>query len=319
MVVDIEVLQQFEQGLNPRHPERSAMPARVLGFGEISTVLAVDVPGLRGVALKRMPLFVDQEEAERYIAAYEDYCRLLTAEIGLRLPDYGHAVVIGQGAEPVVYLLQEQLPADSMGNRLIHHLRPEEVATLVRRILRELRKVWQFNARQKRLQVAIDGQISNWAVVGQGTGKDLHETPILYVDTSTPLFRVDGVEQLDTELFLRSAPSFLVWILRLFFLKDVVDRYYDFHRVVVDLAANFFKEQRPDLIPLVVSEANDFFAGEASDLRVAPLTEKEVAAYYRQDAFIWRLYLAMRKTDRVLRTRLLRRAYPYILPDKIKR
>ena len=57
---------------------------------------------------------------------------------------------------------------------------------------------------------------------------------------------MDGVEQLDPELFLRSAPSFLVWLLRLLFLKDVVDRYYDFHLVAVDLIANFYKEQMRD-------------------------------------------------------------------------
>ncbi len=319
MVVDKELLQRFEHGLDARCPEKSAMPAQVLGFGEISTVLAVDVEGLRGLAFKRMPLFLCQEEVARYTAAYVEYCRLLSSEIGLRLPAYGYTVVQGRTGEPVVYLVQERLPAHAIGNRLIHELRREEVSLLVRRILRELQKVWRFNTRQEHLQVAIDGQISNWAVLDAQGANQPEEVPLVYLDTSTPLFRIDGVEQLDTELFLRSAPSFLVWILRLFFLKDVVNRYYDFRRVVVDLAANFYKEQRPELIPEVVREANDFFAGEASDLGVAPLTEKEVAAYYREDAFIWRLYLGMRKLDRLLRTRLLRGGYPYILPEKIKR
>ena len=40
-------------------------------------------------------------------------------------------------------------------------------------------------------------------------------------------YRIEGAEQLNAELFLRSAPSFLAWILRLLFLEDVVDRYYD--------------------------------------------------------------------------------------------
>ncbi|MCR4438213.1 MAG: hypothetical protein QHJ34_04120 [bacterium] len=39
--VDAELLQRFERGLDPRVPERSAIPARVLGFGEISTVFAI--------------------------------------------------------------------------------------------------------------------------------------------------------------------------------------------------------------------------------------------------------------------------------------
>jgi len=130
---------------------------------------------------------------------------------------------------------------------------------------------------------------------------------------------VNGVEQLDTELFLRSAPSFLVWILRLLFLKDVVNRYYDFHRVAVDLVANLYKEHRADLIPDAIHVVNDFFASEARDLNIAPLTEKEVRDYYQEDAQIWSLYFTMRKMDRFLRTRVLRGEYPYILPEKIVR
>ena len=118
------------------------------------------------------------------------------------------------------------------------------------------------------------------------------------MDTSTPLFRVEGVEQLDTELFLRSAPSFLVWMLRLLFLKDVVNRYYDFRLVAIDLVANFYKEQRPDLIPDAIGAVNRFFAGEAADLGVQPIDEQEVRSYYREDALIWSLYLSMRKVDR---------------------
>jgi hypothetical protein len=139
------------------------------------------------------------------------------------------------------------------------------------------------------------------------------------VDTSTPLFRVQGVEQLDTELFLRSAPSFLVWILRRLFLQDVVNRYYDFHLVAVDLAANFYKEQRPELIPDVIATVNDFFSGEAADLGIPPLDEKEVSSYYKGDALIWSLYLSMRKVDRFIRRNVLRRQYPYILPEKVQR
>jgi hypothetical protein len=317
--VDEELLQRFEDGLDLRHPEQSPIPARVLGFGEISTVLAIEAEGLRGLAFKRMPLFAHEQEVSRYASAYQEYCRLLTQEIGLRLPQYGQAVVIGRTGRPVFYILQRQFPAETIGNRLLHRLKEQEVGVLVRRVLGELHKVWLFNRRQVQVQVGIDGQISNWALVPEGEGQLLGEAPLWYLDTSTPLFRVGGVEQLDTELFLRSAPSFLVWILRLFFLQDVVDRYYDFRRVVVDLAANFYKEQRPELIPVVLEVANRFFAEEAAALHVAPISEKEVAAYYREDAFIWRLYLAMRKLDRFLRTRLLRGHYPYLLPDKIKR
>lgn len=318
--VDVGLLQCFEDALDVRRPEKSAIPARVLGFGEISTVLAIEAEGLRGFAFKRMPLFAHADEVSRYASAYQEYCRLLEQEIGLCLPSHSYAVVTGRTGRPVFYIIQRQLPAECIGNRLLHRVGKEGVSILVRRVLEELHKVWLFNGRQAEVQVAIDGQISNWAVASEGNGQPpLGEARLWYLDTSTPLFRVAGVEQLDTELFLRSAPSFLVWILRLFFLQDVVNRYYDFRRVVLDLAANFYKEQCAGFIPVVLETANRFFAQEAAALDLAPISDREVAAYYREDAFIWQLYLCMRKMDRFLRSRLLRGHYPYLLPDKIKR
>jgi hypothetical protein len=54
-------------------------------------------------------------------------------------------------------------------------------------------------------------------------------------------------------------------------------------------------------------------------LDVEPIGESEVRSYYREDALIWRLYLGMRRVDRTLRTRILGKEYPYILPGKITR
>jgi len=308
--LDRDLLQRFERGLDPQHPERSAIPARILGYGEISTVFEIDAEGLRGWAFKRLPLFYSQAEVEQYTAVFVEYNRLLEHEIGIRLPAHDYVVVTSAKGRPVFYIVQQKLPAESIGNRLLQRATRDEMPALLRRVLREARKVWDFNRQQNRYQVAIDGQISNWVFIGDD---------VLYVDTSTPLFRVNGVEQLDTELFLRSASAFLVWILRLLFLKDVVNRYYDFHRVAVDLVANLYKEQRADLIPDAIHIVNDFFANEARDLNIAPLTEKEVHDYYQEDALIWSLYFTMRKIDRFLRTRLLRGEYPYILPEKIVR
>jgi len=317
----IERLEEFERGLDPRQPERSAVPARVLGYGEISTVFAIQVQGLRGLAFKRLPLFHSMEEVELYRIAYEEYNRLLQEEVGLHLPEHGCAAFINQAGQPVFYIVQEQVTAPSIGNQALQLLPRGMVLALIRSVLNELRRVWDFNQRQDRLRLAIDGQISNWSIEGFDPGEPRVDeaASLLYLDTSTPLFRVGGLEQLDAELFLRSAPSFLVWMLRLFFVEDVVNRYYDFHRVAVDLVANFHKEQRPDLIPDLVDVVNQFFTGEAAELGIEPLTEKEVRSYYREDAFIWILYLSMRRLDRFLCTRLMRQEYPYILPGKIKR
>jgi hypothetical protein len=319
--VNTRLLETFEQGLDPQHPERGKIPARVLGYGEISTVFEIQVDELRGLAFKRLPLFYTASEVDRYCAVYEEYHRLLTDEVSLRLPSHGHVTLVGASGRPVFYIIQRQLEYASIGHHALHILPREGVTVLVTRILRELRRVWDYSRRQSRVQIGIDGQISNWAIDGFATDHPHldEDTRLFYVDTSTPLIRVNGVEQLDAELFLRSAPSFLVWVLRLFFLKDVVNRYYDLRLVAIDLVANFYKEQQPALVPDAIGAVNRFFANEAADLGLQPIDEPTVRSYYREDAFIWSLYLNMRKVDRFIRRRLLRREYPYILPEQIKR
>ncbi len=318
LTVDVDQLQQFEQQLDPAHPEAGDMPVRVLGYGEISTVFAI---GDDGLAYKRMPIFQSQEELDAYERIYDEYNRLLEKEAGIHLPAHTRVSVQGKDGNPVLYLVQQRLNPDSIGHQVIHHLDDEETMRLVRRVWREMMQVWEFNQRSDHIEMALDGQISNWSVMGfDAAHSHLNsEIQLLYIDTSTPLYRVDGVEQIDGELFLRSAPSFLAWVLRRFFLEDVIARYYDFHRVVVDFIANFYKEQRGDLVPQMVTLANDFFVNEASALAVEPITLKEVQDYYREDAFIWRFYQSARRLDRWLHTAILHKPYPYILPGPVQR
>ncbi|MBI4670363.1 MAG: hypothetical protein HY741_01670 [Chloroflexi bacterium] len=315
----LALLQDFERGLDPQHPERSRVPARILGYGEISTVIEIQTDATQGYAFKRLPLFRDQREVECYRVVFDEYVRLLQHEIGVQLPAQDYAVVQGAAGAPVFYIVQQKLTADSIGSRVLHTRSDTDILKLVRSVLRELRKVWEFNHTQTRVQAAIDGQISNWAIRETDAAESSETFALRYVDTSTPLFRVNGVEQLDPELFLRSAPFFLAWLLRVLYLKDVVNRYYDFHLVATDLVANFYKEQRADLVPEVARVTNEFFATDARGLNVAPLDVNKVQAYYREDAQIWSLYFNARKTDRWLRTRVLQKLYPYILPDKIQR
>lgn len=319
--INFDLLREFERGLNILTPEKSCIPCRVLGYGEISTVFEIQAETLRGLACKRMAVFETPAELSQYLGTYREYNRLLEVEIGLGTPFHGYAAFVNDAGRPIFYIIQQQVPSASLGNKAVHFLPREGTLALFRRILREVYRVWAFNQSQSNCQVALDAQISNWAIADFDPAHPyLNETmPLLYLDTSTPLFRLNGVEQLNTELFLRAAPSYLVWILRLFFLEGVLNRYYDFRQVILDLMANFYKEQWSDLIPDLILVANAFLAEEAAEIGAKPFTAQEVRAYYRQDALIWSLYLGMRRFDRFLHRYLLRRDYPYILPGKTKR
>ena len=312
-------LSEFEQGLNLRHPERSRIPARVLGYGEISTVLEIQSAQIGDLAYKRMPMFRTETEVAQYAALYEEYLEVLNNRCGVRVVPGELVKLPGVKGRTVAYITQEKLPPESIGHRAMQHLPADEVIRLIQAVLRDTQKVFDFNrAHRNELELGFDGQISNWAIIDFETETQRlpNEIHLIYLDTSTPLLRKGGREQLDPELFLRSAPFFLAWLLRLLYLDEVLTRYYDFRRVALDLVANFYKEQRVDLIPDLIDLVNAAFAAQSDQLD--PLTAAEVAAYYKQDAQLWSAYLAARKIDRFLH-RLIGREYPYILPEKIKR
>ena len=307
MQIDIDLLQRFEEGLNPQWIDQSVIPARLLGYGEISAIFQIQ--GDDRAAFKRMPLFSDQDTAAKYVDLYREYCRLLRTA-GLNLPDDDTAVIHVPGRPVVVYIAQERFPSEGFGHHLLRELDEESCFQLVEQVAGEIARVWRFNdASGADMELALDGQISNWVRGKQGLGNGL-----VYIDTSTPFLRLKGVEQLDPEPLLKSAPAFLRWILRWLFVDDVMNRYYDHRQVLIDIAANFYKEQRPELI----SGTIDIFNRQLLNAE-ASLTLKDVDKYYREDKMIWRLFLAFRQADRFLITKLLRKRYEFILPGKIKR
>lgn len=319
---DPQLLIQFEKTLDPSKPEKSKIPVQILGYGEISTVLEIgDSHEAKELAFKRMPLFQNEQEIKEYVALYHEYNERLL-QLGVKVPVYDTYYMQSAATNNYVfYGIQRKVNYSSIGNRVIHLVTQEEVGLLLRKIILTLGALFAENNRTKgQFELAIDGQISNWAVLDfDGEHPAIHaDSELIYIDTSTPLIKKNGGEQLNPELFLRSAPSFLVWVIRKFFLKDVLERYYDFRLVMIDLIANFYKEQREDLVPYSIALINQMIQDELREFELPLITEKEVKKYYQEDAFIWKFYLAARKTDRFLH-RLIGKPYPYILPKITKR
>ncbi len=306
--IDTQWLEQFERGLDPARPDQSDVPARLIGYGEISAIFVIS--GREDVAFKRMPLFHDRDGALAYGAMYRDYCHLL-AQAGLRLPDSDVAVVEVPDRPVVLYIAQARLPEDSLCHHRVRHLSPEPAVDLVQRVVREIMKVRAHNADiAPETEIAVDGQVSNWAL----SDPDDPEAPLVYLDTSTPFIRRKGRHELDPELILQAAPVFLRWLVRWLFVDDVMNRYYDLRLNCIDLAANLYKEQREDLVAPVVDRIN-----AVTDGTMAPIRLSDVVSYYREDKMIWRLFLALRRLDRWITTSLMGKRYEFILPGPIRR
>ncbi len=279
MKVNLEVLKELERTIDIFNPEKGKVPIKVLGYGEISLVFEI-INDKEKLAYKRIPVFDTEAQVKRHIWAYNQYNRILKDKIGLNLPEYDAVWFVDSRGGIQFYCVQRKIHSDSVGNKIIHRVSEEEVKLLVLLAMREMKKIWGFNLKNKNIEVALDGQISNFCVIDYDPNnpKVTETTKLCYLDTSTPLFRVRTHEAMEPVLLLKSAPTFLRWLLKAAFLQDTVDRYYDWRRVTIDLLANFIKEQRSELIPDLTKQINDFFKNEAPEFNIKPIPwdQKEI-------------------------------------------
>ena len=251
-----------------------------------------------------MPLFESKDQARKYANSYDDYV-LNLRKSGINLPEDFYKVIEGKN-KFVLYLAQKEILKEDLCQNKLHSQTDEQNLKMLKKIFIEIRKIYDFNQNNKRkIELSIDGQVSNWAI---------EKDELLYFDTSTPLFKINNVEQMNPELLLNSTPAALRWLIRAFFLQDVMDRYYNIRLVYIDLVANLFKEQKVDLIDSALIGANILLPEN-----IEKITRKEVEKYYKEDKFIWQLFLGLRRTDRWVTNKILRKQYEYILPGKIKR
>ncbi len=314
-----DVIFEFEEKLNPAYPEKSEIELRVIGYGEISTTFNIPHPCCEKIVFKRIPVFENEEQLRDYTALYNEYLDLLTQN-GIDLPENGYLSLVTDDDRIVFYDIQELLPSESIGNKIIHIVDDQQSLELFKMVLERMKSIWEYNSSHPEKHIGLDGQISNWALPDFPEAKRVTSgMKIVYIDVSTPMIRENGRHLLNAELFLKSTPPGLRWIAKKFFLQDVLDRYHDLHLVIVDLIANLYKEKKEELIPPLIEFTNKFIEEELASLGVEPITGEEVKKYYKEDAFIWSFYLTARKIDRFIKTRILKKRYEFILPGKIER
>ena len=320
MKIDIEVLKKLEKSIDTSDPEKGEVPIKILGYGEISLVFEL-LNDPENIAYKRIPIFDNETQVERHIWAYNEYNRILKEDVGLNLPEYDVAWFKDDEGKIQFYCIQERIPSESVGNRVIHDLSTEDIETLILLVMREMKKVWSYSKNHKIIDLGLDGQISNFSIIDYDPNnpKVDFNTKLLYLDTSTPMFRINGIEAMEGVLFLKSTPWFLSPLVKAAFLDEVIDRYYDLRLVIIDLIANFYKEQRPELIPGIIRLINNFFKDEASEFNMEPITFIEVDKYYKNDKMIWVIFQKARQIDRYIKTKLTHKKYNFYLPGKIQR
>jgi hypothetical protein len=302
-------LLDLEARIDPADPTRPGSDFEVLGYGEVSAVLAH--PALPGRALKRMSGFPDAAGARRYVGQVVDYLAGLAAQ-GVPTVETELVAVAPAPRRHVVYLVQPRLDPERLASHVLRHGSEAELHGVLERILAHVRRVLAANAgRRDDRELALDAQLSNWWLAPEG--------PRL-LDVGTPFTRKAGELEIGTELFLRPYPAPARWYLRR---HGDVERYiatfFDFRGVVIDMLGNFFKEGAPERLPGAVAFVNGWIRSQPGAETLGKVDEAAVRAYYARDASTLELSLRLRRLQRLLTTRLLRRRYDFVLPGRIRR
>jgi len=273
---------------------RDETALHVLGYGEISTVLAW--PGPEGpFACKRLPTFDDEARFDAYRTVFDASIQTL-ADRGLDVHPTSLDGLPRDDGTIAAYCVQQVLPKSSMAPEQLRRSDVDEGRALLRRIADIIGAVVDD-------RVGLDAQLSNWAVV---------DDVLVYLDVTTPLLRDDeGADLLDTELFLASLPAALRPIVRRFVLPSVLDTYFAARPISLDLVGNLHKEHLDRWIPEAIAIFNARF-----DLA---LSEAEVRQYYRRDARLWGWMQRVRRLDRAWQRGIRRRPYPLLLPGPVER
>jgi hypothetical protein len=324
---DIKLYERFMRDFKTLY--RGDAEVDIVGYGEISTVMHLrktrwmnsDIDIVKDEShwiWKKMPPFPDLDSVMLFERLYSEYRTILTESIEMTVP---RQIVRHFRHEDyyTVYAGQEKIDSDKICNVLIKKMNAQDAGKIMELILRVLNNVFIFNRNGHRVSIGIDAQLSNWALVSNPMSGVLTDEAerLIYIDTSSPMIKIDGIEQIDTEIFIKSAASFLRPVIRAFFLKEVVDRYYDIRSVMIDIIANLHKEKREDLINGFIEITNNYCIRYQLD--IAPLTRKEIDVYYSNDAFIWKFYQAARKIDRFITEKIMRKKYIFRIPGAIER
>ena len=292
-----ETLKAFDHRFRQALTRGSAGDLRVLGYGELSTTVLLET-GNRRLAVKRLPPFDSRQRHDCYQALFAEYITRLEAAGVVTVP----SVLCSLAAESpevgtITYCVQPALESADLGPCWLSTASPPASRRAAECVIETILATVGP-------EVGFDAQLSNWA---------RPDGIWSYLDLTTPLLRTpDGEDRLDTGLFLAMLPRLLRPFVRWFFLRDILRTYFDPRGVVVDLLANLLKERLAYHLSVWTEVANQQLPGD-------PVSPAEIRRYYRSDARLWALLLAVRRADRWVTRYGFRRPYPFLLPGPITR
>jgi len=294
-LVSASEMQAFEQRLGAAVRRGNADEFEIIGYGEIT--IAVKLSTTRGdFVCKRLAPLSNRASAAGFADAIAKYVVALRA-CGIDVVETETHLL--QAADFwVLYCVQPMLPRGSLGPDFLRGKSATAATPYVRQIFEHIRD-------SVTPTLAPDGQLSNWAFVGER---------LRYLDVGTPFLRdEDGAQLCDFTEVVRALPRPVAALVQRFVLQGILDNYHCVRGQALDFLGNLIKEGLGDIFPPLIPHANEIF-------ELSPgITEDEVRAHYKSDAETYALLQAARRADRWVHRNVLRKPYPYLLPPRIER
>jgi hypothetical protein len=261
----------------------------VLGYGEMSLVLAWPADHPR-FACKRLPVFRDRDQFERYRRTFDDYIEALRGA-GVHPVDSSLRPVERDDGSVAGYAVQPVLPATTLAPNVLSNADAAAGHPLVAAVVDSAAAVVDP-------QLGIDAQLANWSWEDGRLG---------YLDLTTPmLWSADGKALLDVDLLVRATPWVFRGPIKRFLAPKILDGYRNLRGVYLDLCANLIRQRLVAWLPEFLDRVNGRLK--------RPMTQEEVRRYYRYDRRLWGMLLRIRRLDRAWQRRVRGRPYPFLLP-----
>ena len=307
--VNLEKLAEFERQLDLMQPEGGPFGCRIVGYGELTAVMTLDA--LPGNVYKRISGFIAESEARSYAEAIGRYLQLL-GERGISAVPTTTEVIVG--AAPVVYLIQPHLNSGRLGHFLLHTTSQSELQGILEQVLDTLSSLLKRNRQiNDGIEVAADAQLSNWYFPAEGG------SPCL-LDVGSPIFRINGRMETYSGNIYRALPQPIRWAVRkLRMVEDYFLHYFDMKGLVFDILGNMIKENAENRLTEGLTYINSWLQNRPEWSDIGPVTGKAVRRFYWLDAVTLELLLRVRRYNRFIHNRILKKRYDYILPGKIAR
>ena len=290
-----DAIEEFENRLEKAFQSGNADELDIVGYGEVSVAVRLSTDSGDFVC-KRLVPFSSGSAAEESAALVHRYVEELS-RAGVDVVPTA-TVILHRPSGHILYCVQRMLPSGTLGPDFLRGQAAGEAAPYVRRIFEKIDA-------SVSPELAPDGQLSNWAFDGE---------KLLYLDVGTPFMRdSDGRDLFDFRAQTRAIPQPIRSIVNRFMLQGILDNYHSKRGQALDFLGNLIKEGLGDLLVPMIPIANQVF-------RLSPeITEAEVRAHYKSDAQSYALIQSVRRADRWVHRRLLRKVYPYLLPPRIER